>query len=119
MSPSFQFNDRMYTNKIMRKWDNVNQREVNDTIYGFYNVYDWRMSVSANTTLYGFYKPWRKLFGDGIIAIRHMMKPNISFTYAPLTSRPTATVTYQPLPTRRSPTECSVILQEAKQEVYR
>lgn len=83
VSPSFQFNDRMYTNKIMRKWDNVNQREVNDTIYGFYNVYDWRMSVSANTTLYGFYKPWRKLFGDGIIAIRHMMKPNISFTYAP------------------------------------
>lgn len=83
VSPSFQFNDRMYTNKIMRKWDTVNQREVNDTIYGFYNVYDWRMSVSANTTLYGFYKPWRKLFGDGIIAIRHMMKPNISFTYAP------------------------------------
>lgn len=83
ISPSFQINDRMYTNKIMRSWDTERQREVNDTIYGFYNVYDWRMSLSANTTLYGFYKPWRKLFGDGIIAIRHMMKPTVSLNYAP------------------------------------
>lgn len=83
ISPTFQFNDRMYTNKIMRRWDTSSQREVNDTIYGFYNVYDWRMSLTASTTLYGFYTPWRKLFGDGIIAVRHMVKPSVSFNYAP------------------------------------
>ena len=36
-----------------------------------------------NTTLYGMYKPWRKLFGDKIVGIRHVFKPNISFSYAP------------------------------------
>jgi len=83
VTPSFQFSDRMYTNKIMRSWDQANQTEVSDTVYGFYNVYNWYASVSANTTLYGFYKPWRKLFGDGIIAVRHVLKPSVSYSYAP------------------------------------
>lgn len=83
VSPSFTFNDRMYTNKIMRSWDEENQVVVPDTVYGFYNVYNWQMSVSANTTLYGFYKPWKKLFGDRIIAVRHVMKPTVSYNYAP------------------------------------
>ena len=83
ISPSFTFNDRMYTNKITRSWDEVSQRELADTTYGFYNVYNWNLAVSANTTLYGFYKPWKKLFGDKIMAVRHVMKPSVSFTYAP------------------------------------
>lgn len=83
ITPSLQITDRMYTNKIMRSWDGDNQRELSDTVYGFYNVYNWSASVSANTTLYGFYKPWRKLFGDGIIAVRHVLKPSVSFSYAP------------------------------------
>ena len=83
VTPSFQFSDRMYTNKVMRSWDQANQTELSDTVYGFYNVYNWYASVSANTTLYGFYKPWRKLFGDGIIAVRHVLKPSVSYSYAP------------------------------------
>ena len=83
ISPSFTFVDRMYTNKTMRSWDETNQTELRDTTYGFYNVYNWYLSLSANTTLYGFYKPYRKIFGDGIIAIRHVMKPSISYSYAP------------------------------------
>ena len=83
VTPSFTFNDRMYTNKVMRTWDMEAQREVADTLYGFYNVYNWNMALSANTTLYGMYKPWRKLFGTKIIAIRHVLKPNLSYSYAP------------------------------------
>ena len=83
ISPSFSFNDVMYTNRIMRNWDATTLREVADTTYGFYNLYDWNVAVSANTTLYGFYKPWKKLFGSKIIAIRHVFKPNVSFSYAP------------------------------------
>ncbi len=52
LNPSFSFADRMYTNKVTRSWDVARQTEVNDTTYGFHNVYDWRMSVSANTKLY-------------------------------------------------------------------
>ena len=83
VNPSFNFTDRMYTNKVMRSWDTANQREVCDTIYGFHNVYDWSLSLSASTKLYGFWTPNRKLFGDKIQAIRHVMTPTVSFSYAP------------------------------------
>lgn len=83
ISPQFSLRDIMYTNRVMRSWDETTQKEVADTTYGFYNLYDWSLGVSANTTLYGFYKPWRKLFGDRIIAVRHVFKPSVSFSYAP------------------------------------
>ena len=83
ISPSFTFRDRMYTNKVNQSWDIGSQSVVRDTLYGFYNVYNWSVSMSASTTLYGFYKPWKALFGDKIMAIRHVMKPQISYSYAP------------------------------------
>lgn len=83
INPSFTLTDRMYSSKIERSWDEKNQKEVTDTIDGFYNLYNWRLSLSASTTLYGFYVPWRKLFGDKIVAIRHMFTPQVSFSYAP------------------------------------
>ena len=83
VSPSFNFTDRMYTNKVTRSWDEVNQRELCDTTYGFHNVYNWNLSLSASTKLYGFYVPNRKLFGDKIVAVRHVFTPQVSFSYAP------------------------------------
>lgn len=83
INPSIRITDRMYTNKIMRSWDETGQKEVTDTIDGFYNIYNWSMSVSASTKLYGFYVPWKKLFGDKIVAVRHVFTPQVSFNYAP------------------------------------
>jgi len=83
VTPSFTFQDRMYTNKIMQSWDNNRYQVVRDTVYGFYNVYNWNMALSANTTVYGFYKPWKQLFGDRIMAIRHVLKPTLSYSFAP------------------------------------
>ena len=83
INPSLNFTDRMYTNKVKKSWDEVRQTEVNDTIDGFYNIYDWTMSVSASTKLYGFFIPSKKIFGDKIQAIRHVFTPQVSFNYAP------------------------------------
>lgn len=83
VNPSFSFTDRMYTNKVTKSWDEANQVEVADTTYGFHNVYNWNMSVSMSTKLYGFWIPNRKLFGDKIQAIRHVMTPQVSYSYAP------------------------------------
>ena len=83
VNPSFNFTDRMYTNKVMKSWDEATQTEVADTTYGFYNVYNWSMSLSASTKLYGFWLPSRKIFGDKIQAIRHVLTPQVSFSYAP------------------------------------
>ena len=83
INPSFTFTDRMYTNKVTRSWDTAAQQEVCDTTYGFHNVYDWSLSVNASTKLYGFWTPSRKIFGDKIQAIRHVLTPTISFSYSP------------------------------------
>ena len=83
VSPTFSFTDRMYTNKIDRSWDAATQKEVCDTTYGFHNVYNWSASISMSTKMYGFWIPSRKLFGDKIQAIRHVITPTVSFSYAP------------------------------------
>jgi lipopolysaccharide assembly outer membrane protein LptD (OstA) len=83
VSPSFNFTDRMYTNKVKKSWDVASQEEVADTTYGFYNVYNWNLSLSASTKLYGMYVPNRKIFGDKIVAVRHVITPTVSFSYAP------------------------------------
>ncbi|MBQ2674803.1 MAG: LPS-assembly protein LptD [Prevotella sp.] len=83
LNPSFTLTDRMYTQKYKRSWDVDNQKEVVDTLQGFYNAYNWNFSLGASTKLYGFYIPNRKLFGEKIQAIRHVFTPTVSFSYAP------------------------------------
>lgn len=83
INPSFNFTDRMYSNKVMKSWDDQAQVERADTTYGFYNVYNWSMSVGASTKMYGFWVPSKKIFGDKIQAIRHVITPQVTFSYAP------------------------------------
>lgn len=83
INPSFNFTDRMYSNKVMKSWDEQAQVERADTTYGFYNVYNWSMSVGASTKMYGFWVLSKKIFGDKIQAIRHVITPQVTFSYAP------------------------------------
>lgn len=80
VTPSFNFTDRMYTYKVNRSWNETTQKEQADTTFGFHNVYDYNVSLSATTKLYGMYTP---LIGKKIMAIRHVLTPTISFSYAP------------------------------------
>lgn len=82
ISPSFSITDRMYTNKITREWDTQNSREMQDTTYGFYNVYNYNVSLNAQTKMYGFYTPLPFL-GKKVQAIRHVFTPSITFSAAP------------------------------------
>lgn len=83
ITPSFNFSDRMYSNKVMQSWNADRMAVQRDTIYGFYNVYNYNMSVSANTKLYGMYYPLPWFGGKKISAIRHVFTPSLSFSYAP------------------------------------
>lgn len=82
VSPSISMNDRMYTSKIRRQWDTQAAREVQDTTFGFYNLFDFNVSVGFDTKLYGFWKPM-KFLGDKIQMIRHVMTPTVSFGWNP------------------------------------
>jgi len=83
ISPTVNYHERWYFQSISQSWDSAHFKTKNDTINKFYRVYDFSAGVSASTKLYGFYKPWRKLFGDKIDRIRHVMTPSIGFNFMP------------------------------------
>lgn len=88
ITPNFTFIDRMYSKKVMQSWDEEKRTVKRDTINGFYNVYNFTMSLTANTKLYGTYTPMPWFGGKKIKAIRHMLSPSVSFNYAPDFSKP-------------------------------
>jgi len=88
VNPGISFTDRMYSNKIMQSWDEENRTVKRDTVYGFYNVYNFNMSLGFNTKLYGTYTPLPWFGGKKIKAIRHMVTPTVTFEYAPDFSKP-------------------------------
>lgn len=90
ISPSFKLTDRTYTHKTKQWYDPSIQNPngtyggiAQDTIYGFYNVYNYSTSISANTKLYGMYRPLPIFKNSKLVAVRHLMTPTISFSYTP------------------------------------
>ena len=83
VTAALNFNDKMLTQKYMRSWDVNTQKEVVDTLTGFYNIYDWNSSLGLTTKIYGFFIPNRKIFGNKIDRIRHVFTPTVTFSYTP------------------------------------
>lgn len=83
ISPSINYTERWYLRSVEKSWDMANQKELNDTTDGFYRVFDFNMGVSASTKLYAFYEPLKSIFGDKVDRIRHVITPNIGFSYTP------------------------------------
>lgn len=83
VTPSFNFYDKMVFRRFNKSWDVQRQKEVTDTVSGFYNLYNWNLSLGTSTKIYGFWIPNRKIFGDKIDRIRHVITPSVSFQYAP------------------------------------
>lgn len=83
VTPSFSYRESWFTNKISRSWDDINNRELTDTIWGFNRMYNYSTSVSASTKLYGFFTPLPFLFGHKVQVIRHVFTPSLSFSYTP------------------------------------
>lgn len=88
ITPSFSFTDRTYSHKTKQYYDPAMRNSdgslggvAKDTVYGFYNSYNFNSSISANTKLYGFYTPMWK--NSKLVAVRHLLTPTISFNYTP------------------------------------
>lgn len=82
ISPSFNYTERWYFKKVERQWNpETNQVEYLDPEYGFYRLYNYNASISANTTIYGMWQFKKKT--SKIQAIRHTITPQIGFSYAP------------------------------------
>nr|WP_321375850.1 putative LPS assembly protein LptD [uncultured Bacteroides sp.] len=83
VTPSFNYTERWYTNKINQSWDDNSQAVKNDTTYGFNRIYNYNMSLGLSTKLYGFYTPMKAIFGDKIQTIRHVITPTVSLSAQP------------------------------------
>ncbi len=87
ITPTFNYTERWYSQKIRQRWDAENQRyRPQDTTYSFYRVYDFNMNLSFQTKMYGMYIPL--FFNKKIDRIRHVFTPSISFSYQPDFSNP-------------------------------
>lgn len=82
ISPTANYTEKWYFKKQDRQWNPETQKvEYLDPEYGFYRLYNYNVAISASTKLYGMYRfknPKAK-----IKAIRHVITPNIGFSYAP------------------------------------
>ncbi len=84
ISPSINYNERWYFQRVDQSWDELQNVVARDTTNGFYRVWDMSMSLQMSTKLYGFYTPIRKLFPNGKLdRVRHVLTPSISFSYSP------------------------------------
>ncbi|CAM1333633.1 putative LPS assembly protein LptD [Tenacibaculum aestuariivivum] len=86
ISPSANYKDVWYFDKINKRYDpnalNTNNNlgaAVNDTISGFNRFHDYSFSASLSTNIYGTFN-----FKKGRLkAIRHTIRPSISYAYRP------------------------------------
>ena len=83
VTPSFNYQERWYTNRVDQYFDEKTRTVERDTVYGFNRVYNYNLALSANTKIFGFYVPNRKIFGNKIDRVRHVFTPTVSFSYAP------------------------------------
>ena len=83
ISPNFTYTENWITQKVTQKYNEAGNVVPSDTIYGFYRTYQYNAGVGVNTKLYGFFTPWRKLFGDKVQVIRHVLTPRVNFSGNP------------------------------------
>ena len=81
ISPSVSYDERWYFNRVDQRWDPQQNAIMSDTTRGFYRVYDYRASVSANTTLYGMYQ--FKSPKSFLKAVRHTINLGLTGSIAP------------------------------------
>ncbi len=78
-SPRINFTERWYSNQIKKNWSFEDSLITTDTINKFTRAGEYNISSSINTKIYGMLA-----FKKGKIkAIRHVINPNLSFSYKP------------------------------------
>ncbi|MEI6865937.1 putative LPS assembly protein LptD [Flavicella sp.] len=79
LSPSVTYKEVWYFKSIDKNYDELNQEIVTDTINGFVSFREYSAGASLSTSIYGMFK----FKGKRLDAIRHTMRPSISYNYRP------------------------------------
>lgn len=79
ITPNARYTERWYFSQFNQSWNAEQNKIVTDTTRGFFRVPDYSINLSFGTILYGNYSFGRK----GNVKLRHVMTPNISFSFSP------------------------------------
>ena len=79
LTPRINITERWYTSQIEKQWNASDSTLTTDTLHQFTRGYDYSLSTALNTKIYGLVQ-FRK---GKLAAIRHVITPNLSFTYRP------------------------------------
>jgi len=83
LNPSANYKENWYFDYINRRYDSEEEEMVNDTLKGFRSFRKYSTGVSLSTNVYGTFK-----FNRGRLkAIRHTVRPSVSYSYNPNISR--------------------------------
>jgi len=79
LSPSANYKEVWYFDRLSKTFDDVNNAVVTDTVTGFSSFREYSGALSLSTTFYGMFK-----FKKGNLeAIRHVVRPSVSYSYRP------------------------------------
>ena len=79
LSPSVNYKEVWYFDRLNKTFDDVQNAVVTDTVSSFSAFREYSGAVSLSTTFYGMFK-----FKKGNIeAIRHVVRPSVSYSYRP------------------------------------
>jgi hypothetical protein len=81
ISPGISYQEKWYSRKMFRTWNETTYKLDTSVTKGLYRASDVSFSVGLNTALYGMFDKFGKK--SPIAAIRHVIRPNISFSYKP------------------------------------
>ncbi len=79
VSPNVSYSQVWIAQKLSRTWNPVTERVDSVITKGFYTDHQMTFSLGLNTAIYGTYQFKR----SRIIAIRHTIRPSLSFNYKP------------------------------------
>jgi len=79
LTPSLNLTERWYLNQIRKTWNANDSTLTTDTIHKFTRGHDYNFSTGLSTKIYGLVK-FKK---SKVAGIRHVISPNLSFTYRP------------------------------------
>jgi len=79
VAPSFNYNGMLYPKAINKVWNVDSARVEEEVVTGFHQGMNFNGGISASTTLFGMLN----FKGKRLMAIRHVMKPKLDFTYHP------------------------------------
>ncbi len=80
LSPNASYKDVWYFNQLQKTFDDAKDAVVTDTLSQFSSFREYNTALSLSTTFYGMYK-FKK--GSKIEAIRHVVRPSVSYSYTP------------------------------------